>query len=228
MSLKQAQDSQLEELKELHVAATAKVSEMQKLIDAKDAKIEELEAALGDPLSLWWKRVTGQEKLEEWRCRFLTAAAGAASSHLYSARAFHTSSLVVLKFGQSKKVLTARGRPFSREAGSPPPSPRSASALRLAFATGVRAADRAASRDLRMPSSMATRGAPPGCAGGPFLFVLQWNAIKSAASRRSSSVEPRGSVVPVERLPVIPPHLEREFVTPAENASRHGDRFAHQ
>ena len=35
---------------------------MQKLIDAKDAKIEELEAALGDPLSLWWKRVTGQEK----------------------------------------------------------------------------------------------------------------------------------------------------------------------
>ena len=63
LSLKQAQDSQLEELKEYYTSRYAsKVSEMQKLIDAKDAKIEELEAALGDPLSLWWKRVTGQEK----------------------------------------------------------------------------------------------------------------------------------------------------------------------
>ena len=55
LSLKQAQDSQLEELKEYYTSRYAsKVSEMQKLIDAKDAKIEELEAALGDPLSLWW------------------------------------------------------------------------------------------------------------------------------------------------------------------------------
>jgi hypothetical protein len=45
-----------------HWLISTQVSEMQKLIDAKDAKIEELEAALGDPLSLWWKRVTGQEK----------------------------------------------------------------------------------------------------------------------------------------------------------------------
>ena len=63
LSLKQAQDSQLEELKEYYASRYAsKVSEMQKLIDAKDAKIEELEAALGDPLSLWWKRVTGKKK----------------------------------------------------------------------------------------------------------------------------------------------------------------------
>ena len=58
LSLKQAQDSQLEELKEYYTSRYAsKVSEMQKLIDAKDAKIEELEAALGDPLSLWWRPV---------------------------------------------------------------------------------------------------------------------------------------------------------------------------
>ena len=63
LSLKQAQDSQLEELKEYYTSRYAgKVAEMQLLIDAKDAKIEELEAALGDPLNLWWKRVTGQEK----------------------------------------------------------------------------------------------------------------------------------------------------------------------
>ena len=62
LSLKQAQDSQLEELKVPFLCYASKVSEMQKLIDAKDAKIEELEAALGDPPSLWWKARHGQEK----------------------------------------------------------------------------------------------------------------------------------------------------------------------
>jgi len=63
LSLKQAQDSQLEELKEYYTSRYAgMVAEMQSLIDAKDAKIEELQAALGDPLNLWWKHVTGQEK----------------------------------------------------------------------------------------------------------------------------------------------------------------------
>ena len=82
LSLKQAQDSQLEELKEYYTSRYAsKVSEMQKLIDAKDAKIEELEAALGDPLSLWWRPVRksnfygafGDACSMAWRCRFLTA-----------------------------------------------------------------------------------------------------------------------------------------------------------
>ena len=40
---------------------------MQKLIDAKDAKIEELEAALGDPLSLWWRRAV-------WKSNFYCRA----------------------------------------------------------------------------------------------------------------------------------------------------------
>ena len=82
LSLKQAQDSQLEELKEYYTSRYAsKVSEMQKLIDAKDAKIEELEAALGDPLSLWWTPVWksnfygafGDACSMAWRCQFLTA-----------------------------------------------------------------------------------------------------------------------------------------------------------
>ena len=68
LSLKQAQDSQLEELKEYYTSRYAsKVSEMQKLIDAKDAKIEELEAALGEDLGCRcasMARVTGQEKEE--------------------------------------------------------------------------------------------------------------------------------------------------------------------
>ena len=38
----------------------------------------------------------------------------------------------------------------------------------------------------------------------------------------------RGAGVLVERHRVIPPHLEREFLTLAENASRHGCRFAQQ
>ena len=38
----------------------------------------------------------------------------------------------------------------------------------------------------------------------------------------------RGARVPVERQRVVPPHLERGFMTLAEGASRHGDHFAHQ
>ena len=37
----------------------------------------------------------------------------------------------------------------------------------------------------------------------------------------------RGGWVPVERLRVIPPHLERKAIV-SENASRHWNRFAQQ
>ena len=35
---------------------------MQKLIDEKDARIIELEAQLGDPLALWWQKMTAGSK----------------------------------------------------------------------------------------------------------------------------------------------------------------------
>ena len=38
----------------------------------------------------------------------------------------------------------------------------------------------------------------------------------------------RGTVVPVNRLRVDPPHLERESMPFSENASRHGYYFAQQ
>merc|ERR1712167_78783 len=61
--LKQAQESQLEELKEYWTKRyTDKVVEMQKLIDEKDARIIELEAQLGDPLALWWQKMTAGSK----------------------------------------------------------------------------------------------------------------------------------------------------------------------
>lgn len=60
--LKAAQESQLEELREFYTNRyTEKVSEMQALLDAKDARILELEAELGNPLALWWKQATGQK-----------------------------------------------------------------------------------------------------------------------------------------------------------------------
>ena len=63
LSLKQAQDSQLEELKEYYTTRyTEKVFEMQQLLDEKDARILELEAQLGNPLALWWQQVTGQKE----------------------------------------------------------------------------------------------------------------------------------------------------------------------
>ena len=43
-----------------------------------------------------------------------------------------------------------------------------------------------------------------------------------------AEVVERGGGVIVEHLPVKPPDLEREFITLAENAPRHGDRFAQQ
>ena len=42
-----------------------------------------------------------------------------------------------------------------------------------------------------------------------------------------TEVVERGAAVQ-ERPPVIPPHLEREFITITENASNHGNRFAQQ
>ena len=75
---------------------------MQKLIDAKDAKIEELEAALGYPLSLWWK-ATGQEKEESASVKPPPPEppTGTPAPPL-------PSSLGVLKFSQSPLRLAAR------------------------------------------------------------------------------------------------------------------------
>ena len=61
--LKNAQESQLEELREFYTNRyTMKVAEMTKLLDEKDQRIIELEAQLGDPLALWWQQTMGGKK----------------------------------------------------------------------------------------------------------------------------------------------------------------------
>ena len=61
--LKNAQETQLEELREFYTNRyTMKVAEMTKLLDEKDQRIIELEAQLGDPLALWWQQTMGGKK----------------------------------------------------------------------------------------------------------------------------------------------------------------------
>ena len=54
----------------------------------------------------------------------------------------------------------------------------------------------------------------------PFYFLERLNGF--------AEIIERGGVVVVERLRVIPPHLERGHMSFSKNASRHGHRFANQ